>query len=57
MVLSAAQYLDSETILKHLPFLNIDEIENIMKKMVEEEKQRFKVEKEMNNNESDAGNG
>jgi SPP1 family phage portal protein len=57
MVLSAAQYLDSETILKHLPFLNIDEIENIMKKMVEEEKQRFEVEKEMNNNESDAGNG
>ena len=57
MVLSAAQYLDSETVLKHLPFLNIDEIENIMKKKVEEEEQRFEIEKEMNSNESDAGNG
>ena len=57
MVLSAAQYLDSETVLKHLPFLNIDEIENIMKKKVEEEEQRFELVKEMNNNESDAGNG
>ena len=57
MVLSAAQYLDSETVLKHLPFLNIDEIENIMKKKVEEEEQRFELIKEMNNNESDAGNG
>ena len=41
MVLSAAQYLDDETILKHLPFLSPDEIETILDKRVEEEAARF----------------
>lgn len=41
MVLSAAQYLDDETILKHLPFLNIDEIDEIMKNREKEEAERF----------------
>lgn len=41
MVLSAGQYLDDETILKHLPFLNIDEIDEIMKRKEEEEADRF----------------
>lgn len=37
MVLSAAQYLDDETILKHLPFISPDEIEEILLKKDEEE--------------------
>ena len=41
MVLSAAQYLDDETVLKHLPFLNIDEIDEIMKNKEKEEAERF----------------
>lgn len=46
MVLSAAQYLDDETVLKHLPFLNIDEIDEIMEKKDEEEMGRFEEEGE-----------
>lgn len=41
MILSAAQYLDDETILKHLPFLNIDEVDEILKKVDQEEMNRF----------------
>lgn len=41
MILQAAQYLDDETILKHLPFLNIDEVDDIIKKIDEEEVERF----------------
>lgn len=41
MVLSAAQFLDDETILKHLPFLNIDEIGDIMVRKDKEEAARF----------------
>lgn len=41
MVLAAAQYLDDETILKHLPFLNIDEINDIMIRKDKEEAERF----------------
>ena len=41
MVLAAAQYLDDETILKHLPFLNIDEINDIMIRKDKEEAARF----------------
>lgn len=44
MVLSAAEYLDDETVLKHLPFLNIDEIEDILIKRDEEEAERFEEE-------------
>lgn len=43
MVLSAAQYLDTETILKHLPFLNPDEIQDILKKKTEEEAARYEL--------------
>lgn len=45
MVLSAADYIDSETILKHLPFLSPDEIEDIMKAKEKEEMERFEQEK------------
>lgn len=41
MVLSAGQYLDDETILKLLPFLNIDMVEDIMIKRDREESNRF----------------
>ena len=41
MVLAAGQYLDDETILKHLPFLNIDEINEILKRKDKEEADRF----------------
>lgn len=41
MVLSAAQYLDDETILKHLPFLNPDEIDDIIARKDKEEAERY----------------
>jgi hypothetical protein len=47
MVLAAGEYLDDETILKHLPFLNIDEIDEIMNRKDEEEADRFADEEEM----------
>ena len=46
MIMSAASELDRETILKHLPFLNIDEIEDILKRKDEEEADRFADEAE-----------
>ena len=51
MVLAAAQYLDDETILKHLPFLNIDEIDEILERKDKEEAERFEDE----NNDDDGG--
>ena len=41
MILSAAQYLDDETILKHLPFLSPDEIDGIIDRKNKEELERF----------------
>lgn len=41
MILQSAQYLDSETVLKHLPFLSPDEIEKIMERKQAEEMERF----------------
>lgn len=41
MILSSAQYLDDETILKKLPFIRADEIEDILKKRNEEEYERY----------------
>ena len=41
MILSAAEYLDNETVLKHLPFLSPDEIETIMENKQAEEAERF----------------
>lgn len=41
MVLAAAQYLDSETILKKLPFISPDEIDNILDNLTREEATRF----------------
>lgn len=41
MVLAAAQYLDDETILKHLPFLSIDELPAVLDNRISEEAARF----------------
>lgn len=46
MVLSAGDILDDETMLKHLPFLNIDEIDEIMERKTAEEASRFSAEGE-----------
>lgn len=43
MILAAAQYLDTETILKHLPFLSPDEIEDILDNLTREEADRFET--------------
>ena len=53
MVLSAGEYLDDETILKHLPFLNIDEIDEIMLRKDQEEMTRFGEEGDMYGEESE----
>lgn len=60
MILAAAEYLDDETILKHLPFLSPDEIETIIGaktkeeadryKQLEEENAQLKVQQQMNQN-------
>ena len=41
MVLSAGQYLDDETILKHLPFINLDEVDEILVRRDKEEADRY----------------
>lgn len=49
MVLSAGQYLDDETVLKHLPFINIDEVDEILKRKDDEEADRFKQQESFSN--------
>lgn len=41
MVLSAADYLDEETVLKHLPFISPDEIDEILAKKQKEDIDRY----------------
>ena len=41
MVLAAAEYLDNETVLKHLPFISPDEIDEILDNAIREEAERF----------------
>ena len=41
MVLSAAEYLDTETILNHLPFISPDEVDKILEATTKEESGRF----------------
>lgn len=43
MVLSAADYLDDETILKYLPFVSTDDIDGILQKLDENNMQRMGV--------------
>lgn len=48
MVLAAAQYLDNETILKHLPFISPDEIKDILDNVTREEANRYGSSEETN---------
>lgn len=41
MVLQAAQFLDDETLLKHLPFLSPDEINEVLERKKQQEMERF----------------
>lgn len=43
MILQSASYLDEDTILKHLPFLTVDEIEGIKKARQKEEAERYRL--------------
>ena len=43
IILQAANYLDDETILKHLPFLTPDEIDDILARKEEEEARRYEI--------------
>ena len=52
MVLAAAQFLDTETVLKHLPFLNLDEIDEIMKRRETEEAERYEIMEEQASDEA-----
>ena len=44
MILSAAEYLDTETILSKLPFITVDEVAEIMLKVQQESEDRFEDE-------------
>lgn len=43
MVLAAAPYLDEETVIKHLPFISVDEQADIMKRKANEDVARYKA--------------
>ena len=47
MILQSANYLDDETILKHLPFLSPDEIDDILKAKEAEEARRYEIAKDI----------
>lgn len=49
MVLSAADYLDAETVLKKLPFITVDEVTKILEEKAKEAEARFAMEAMMNN--------
>lgn len=55
MVLAAAQYLDNETILKHLPFISIDEISDILDNTTREEAERFTLNDRQSTEEDGSG--
>lgn len=57
MVLAAAQYMDNETILKHLPFIGVDEIDDILDKVTREEATRFIPEDDVNGGQGTEDNG
>ena len=46
MVLSAADYLDEETVLSKLPFISVDEVADILLRMREDSEDRFAEEDE-----------
>lgn len=46
MILSAGDYLDDETVLNLLPFLNVDQVDEILMRKDEEEADRFEEDEE-----------
>lgn len=55
MVVAAAEYLDDETILRKLPFVTVDEVEEILKRKDAETLTRINNVTEETENENDAG--
>lgn len=53
VILAAAQFLDDETVLKHLPFISPDEIETILGQKEQEEMERFESVKDEDNGEDE----
>jgi hypothetical protein len=54
MILSAAEYLDDETVLTKLPFISVDEVAEILKKKDKQDELKFNSEtdtNDLNNNE------
>lgn len=51
MVLAAANYLDEEAVLKHLPWLTPEEVDEILKRRDAEDSSRFNAEEEQNKEE------
>jgi len=43
MVLSASDYLDEETVLNKLPFITVDEVQEILKRKEEEQEQKMQM--------------
>lgn len=56
MILSAADYLDDETILNKLPFISVDEVAKILSNKQQEDYDRFDREQEDNDNSFEQGN-
>ena len=57
MVMMAAQYLDDETILNHLPWLTPDEVKGIMERKAAEDLERLTGGNEPQEEEQEAENG
>lgn len=49
MVLSAAEYLDDETILQKLPFVTVDEVAGILARKAQDSEDRFGEEEDLDN--------
>lgn len=54
MVLSASQYLDDEAVLSHLPFITVDEKNEILERKAELDMERFGEEEDMDTTEEEA---
>ncbi|NCC04645.1 MAG: phage portal protein [Proteobacteria bacterium] len=46
MVLAAGTYLDDETVIKHLPFISVDEVEEILKRKKNADVERYRAQEE-----------
>lgn len=46
MVLAAGTYLDDETVIKHLPFISVDEVEEIIKRKKNADVERYRAQEE-----------